>query len=180
MSKAEFLEAKIERKKNELVKIGFSEEQALATAKQFYESVDDEAKADVPREVVKVEHITTMSELQNYAKGAVVKLPDFAEGQPFVARLRRPSMLVLSKKGKIPNQLMSQASELFAGGSQMNTNDPELLNNLSDLMRVICEASLIEPTLEEIDNSGVDLTDEQMMAIFNYSQTGNKALTPSN
>lgn len=167
------------KKKNELVKIGFSEEQALATAKQFYGVVDDEPIVKEQEKIVKVEHITTMSELQSYAKGAVVKLPDFAEGQPFVARLRRPSMLVLSKKGKIPNQLMSQASELFAGGSQMNTNDPELLNNLSDLMRVICEASLIEPTLDEIDNSGVDLTDEQMMAIFNYSQTGNKALTPS-
>lgn len=165
--------------KEKLLEYGLTMEQAEKLLNNQSENVEytKEVKADV----VKQATVTSIADLRTYAKGHIVKLPDFADGQPFIARLRRPSMLVLAKKGKIPNTLMSQASKLFAGGSDaMNTSDPELLPNLSDLLEVICEASLLEPTLAEIEEIGLDLTDEQMMEIFNYSQTGTKALTPIN
>ena len=54
-------------------------------------------------------NITTLADLQSYAAGTIVRFPDFAEGQPFVARVRRPSMLVLAKQGKIPNTLLAAA-----------------------------------------------------------------------
>ena len=57
-------------------------------------------------------NITSLSDLQTYAAGTIVRFPDFAEGQPFVARVRRPSMLVLAKQGKIPNTLLTAAGEL--------------------------------------------------------------------
>lgn len=121
--------------------------------------------------------ITSISDLQKYKKGTVVRLPDFAEGQPFVARLRRPSMLVLAKQGKIPNALLNAAGELFSkGGSGLDTDDNDMLSQVYDICRIICEASLLEPTLEEIESVGIELSDEQMMAIFNYTQTGVKAL----
>ena len=123
------------------------------------------------------ESITSIADLQRYKSGTVVRLPDFAEGQPFVARLRRPSMLVLAKQGKIPNTLLSAAGDLFSkGGSGLDTDDNEMLSQIYDICRIICEASLIEPTLNDIEMAGVELSDEQMMAIFNYSQTGAKAL----
>ena len=61
-------------------------------------------------------NITTLADLQSYAAGTIVRFPDFAEGQPFVARVRRPSMLVLAKQGKIPNTLLTAAGELFSKG----------------------------------------------------------------
>ena len=42
--------------------------------------------------------VTTIYDLQEYSRGQIVKLPDFAEGQPFVARMRRPSLLFMDKK----------------------------------------------------------------------------------
>ena len=45
-------------------------------------------------------NITSLADLQSYAAGTVVRFPDFAEGQPFVARVRRPSMLVLAKQDR--------------------------------------------------------------------------------
>lgn len=121
--------------------------------------------------------VTSISDLQKYKKGTVVRLPDFAEGQPFVARLRRPSMLVLAKQGKIPNALLNAAGELFSkGGAGMDTDDNDMLSQVYDICRIICEASLLEPTLEEIESVGIELSDEQMMAIFNYTQTGVRAL----
>lgn len=121
--------------------------------------------------------VTSLADLQKYAAGTVVRFPDFAEGQPFVARVRRPSMLVLAKSGKIPNTLLATANELFAkGGAGMDTDDPKMLGNFYDTCRVICEAALIQPTMAEIESAGIALSDDQIMAIFNYTQTGVKAL----
>lgn len=50
--------------------------------------------------------ITSLQNLKTYTKGQIVELPPFAEGMPFVARLKRPSMLALVKSGKIPNELL--------------------------------------------------------------------------
>ena len=122
-------------------------------------------------------NITSLSDLQNYAKGTIVRFPDFAEGQPFVARVRRPSMLVLAKQGKIPNSLLSSASQLFAkGGAGMDTANPDMLADVYGICEVIARSSLVEPTYDEIINTGLELSDEQTMAIFNYTQNGVKAL----
>lgn len=121
--------------------------------------------------------ITSISDLQSYAAGVVVRFPDFTEGRPFVARVRRPSLLVLAKSGKIPNALLTAAGELFAkGGSGLDSDNDKMLSDMYDIMHIICEAALVQPTLAEIEGVGVQLSDDQMMAIFNYSQAGIKAL----
>lgn len=121
--------------------------------------------------------ITSISDLQNYAAGTIVRFPDFTEGQPFVARVRRPSLLVLAKSGKIPNTLLSAAGDLFAkGGGGLDSDNDKMLSDMYDIMHIICEASLVQPTLAEIESAGIQLSDDQMMAIFNYSQAGVKAL----
>jgi len=121
--------------------------------------------------------ITTLNDLQSYQNGVVIRLPDFSDGQPFVARLKRPSMLVLAKSGKIPNALLTTAGELFIKGSNsFDPKDKNMLSNFYDTCRVICEAALVEPTMQEIEDAGVEMTDEQIMAIFNYTQAGVSAL----
>lgn len=124
-------------------------------------------------------HITTVSDLQSYAAGTVVRFPDFGDGQPFVARVRRPSMLVLAKQGRIPNTLLTAAGELFAkGGSGMDPDNENMLGDMYNIMDIVASAALIQPTMEEIKNAGLELSDDQMMAIFNYTQAGVKALEP--
>ena len=125
----------------------------------------------------KVMNITSVSDLHKYAVGNVVRFPDFGEGQPFVARVRRPSMLVLAKQGKIPNSLLTAAGELFAkGGSGLDADNENMLGQMYDIMSIVCEAALIEPTMADIKSAGLELSDDQMMAIFNYTQAGVKAL----
>jgi hypothetical protein len=122
-------------------------------------------------------HITNIVDLQSYAQGTIVRLPDFGDGQPFVARMRRPSMLVLAKQGKIPNSLLNAASELFAkGGGGMDTDNDHMLGDMYDICHIICESALVQPTMADIEGAGMELSDDQMMAIFNYTQTGVKAL----
>jgi len=124
-----------------------------------------------------VMHVTTISDLQSYAQGTIVRFPDFGDGQPFVARVRRPSMLVLAKAGKIPNTLLTAAGELFSkGGAGFDADNENMLSDMYNIMDIIATAALIQPTMQEIKNAGLELSDDQMMAIFNYSQAGVKAL----
>lgn len=124
--------------------------------------------------------VTSLDDLQSYSKGTLVRFPDFAEGQPLVARVKRPSMLMLAKEGKIPNQLLKIAGDLFSkGGSGIDADKykgTNLLADMYDICKAVCRAALIEPTIDEIEGAGLTLTDEQIMAIFNYTQVGIKAL----
>ena len=124
-----------------------------------------------------VMRITIISDLQSYAQGTVVRFPDFGDGQPFVARVRRPSMLVLAKMGKIPNTLLTTAGELFSkGGGAMDADNENMLRDMYNIMDIIATAALIQPSMDEIKSVGLELSDDQMMAIFNYTQAGVKAL----
>ena len=121
--------------------------------------------------------ITSIETLKSYAEGEIVELPPFSLGQPFVARLKRPSMMMLMKAGKIPNKLLVTANALFNGTTDSQSEeDSKFVANLFGVLEVIAEASLLEPTMDELKKAGVQLTDEQYMFIFNYSQRGVKAL----
>ena len=120
--------------------------------------------------------ITSLADLQIYAQGQVVELPGFFSEEPFVVRLKRPSLLALTKSGKIPNALLSAANELFTG--KQDKSDPVDLSEIMGVLEVICESALLEPTYKDVVDAGLTLTDEQYTAIFNFSQRGIKALEP--
>ena len=124
----------------------------------------------------KILKVTSMEDLVRASQGTLIELPAFAPDIPFIAKLKRPSLLSLLKEGKIPNQLISTANELFGSG-KVDTEDDESLSNLFGVLDSICEAAFVEPTYEEIKASGVTLTDEQLMAVFNYTQRGVSALS---
>lgn len=121
---------------------------------------------------------TSVEELQSYNGGVIVELPPFAEGQPFVARLVRPSMLKLVKSGQIPNSLIQQATSLFAKGTGALDNGRNSANvsEMFEIIDVIVDSALKEPTLDQIHAAGMELSDDQLMAIFSYTQRGVKAL----
>jgi hypothetical protein len=123
----------------------------------------------------KILNITSIADLQSYSQGTIVELPPFAEGQPFVARLRRPSMLALMKNGQIPNSLISKAQQLFDGDSKSLEGDGAM-SEVMGVLDVMAEATFLQPTYKEIKDAGIELTDEQLMFVFNYSQQGVKAL----
>lgn len=122
--------------------------------------------------------VTNLADLEAYAGGSIVELPPFSINQPFVARLKRPSMLALVKSGKIPNELMQRAQDLFegGGGKAFAGKDGVPMNEIFRILEVMCEATFVEPTYQQIKDAGLELTDDQLMFIFNYSQQGVKAL----
>ncbi len=172
--------------RSELAAIGMDEKQINAILRAYedetYENEISTISASNAKNVASINQamrVTTATDLQSYAAGIVVRLPDFGDGQPFFARVRRPSMLVLAKQGKIPNSLLTTAAELFSkGGGGLDFDNENMLSDMYDIMDVIATAALIEPSMAEIKAAGLELTDDQMMVIFNYTQSGVKALEP--
>lgn len=172
--------------REELVAMGMDDQQIAAVLATYAQSelvslakevTEPAPVVEQPKEPEKPLEVTNIIDIQNYAKGSLVRLPDFGPGQPFVARLRRPSLLVMTKNGKIPNTLIEQATNLFAKGAESMTGaNKNTLSEMCDIIDVIVEAALVEPTVKQIHDVGMELTDEQKMAIFSYSQSGVKAL----
>ena len=113
---------------------------------------------------------TTKDELAKIKDGEVVELPEFSEGQPFIARLRRPSLLYLCKTGVIPNELLGLAQKMYKGDIE-DTN----LSEHYDVLKVILEVAMVEPEFKDVEGQ---LTDEQITAIYNYTQSGMVSLKP--
>lgn len=119
--------------------------------------------------------VTSIDDLVKASQGTLVELPPFIEGVPFVARLKRPSMLALVRAGKIPNALIGTANTLFADG-KVNTRDDNALDNLFGVLDAICDACFVEPTYKQLQDAGITLSDDQLMFVFNYTQRGVNAL----
>jgi hypothetical protein len=120
----------------------------------------------------KVMKVTTIEQLKEYSKGTIVELPKFADGQPFYARLKRPSLMNMVKCGKIPNSLLVRANELFVSDGGFDVDDEGMLTQMFDILDVIADSTFCEPTYKEIKDAGIELTDEQLIFLFNYSQKG--------
>ena len=117
--------------------------------------------------------VTDFSKLKKISDSKIVELPEFGDGTKFIARLRRPSMLKLCKSGKIPNSLLNQATSMF---TDSNASKKVNITDIYDICEIICDSAFVNPTYEEIKESGIELTDEQIMAVFQYTQGGVKAL----
>lgn len=118
---------------------------------------------------------TPLDQIIEASKGTLVELPPFVEGIPFVAKIRRPSMLALVKSGKIPNTLLNTANDLFTK-STVDTDNEQVLGDLFKILDTLCEACFVEPTYQQLKENGVELTDDQLMFVFNYTQRGVNAL----
>ena len=124
--------------------------------------------------------ITSLEQLQAIKQTEIVELPSFEDGTPFIVEIKKPNMMNLLTSGKIPNTLLSVATEVFNGktGQIMGkaSEDIKTLKELAGMMEVLAEASLVKPAYKEIKKANVELTENQLMAILMYSQGGVKSL----
>ncbi len=120
--------------------------------------------------------ITSIEDLKQICNGIVTALPPFYPGTEFNAVLRRPSMMGMVKRGKIDNQLLVSANELFTKGAARtaisNIEKQDMMKEMFDIMEIYCKECFVSPTYEELQNAGIELTDEQILFIFNYAQSG--------
>lgn len=109
-----------------------------------------------------------------------VTIPGFYDNQESITVKVKPvSLMTLASKGKIPNSLMTAVGELFGiGGSKGGKTGSVFADHLPDvssLMHLFAEATLVEPKYSDIKDY---LTDRQLEALFARSQGDVKDLTP--
>ena len=123
---------------------------------------------------------TSLEQLKNIKLSEIVELPSFEDGTPLIVEIRKPNMMQLITSGKIPNTLLNVAMDMFNGktGDKMQkaSQSSKDLSELVKMMNVIAETSLVNPCYEDFKTTGVDLSDDQLMAILMYSQGGVKSL----
>lgn len=117
--------------------------------------------------------VTSIEQLKDMMKGELVELPGWVKGQTVTFRLRRSSLQALVTAGKVPNPLLAAAQRLYEGaGSRTNVK----FNELVQTMRIVVSDAMVEPKLTELTDAGVELTEEQFAAIWQYAQRGASAL----
>lgn len=121
--------------------------------------------------------VTSLEDLARYKEGTLVEFPPFGPDQPFVARVKRPSIMALAKTGKIPNTLLDSANKLFFGDNSRNVKyDKDSLSQVLEVIDILCEAAFVEPRYEDLKRFGIELSDDQYMFLFNFTQQGVNAL----
>lgn len=113
----------------------------------------------------------SIDEIAKKAQPKVIEIPGWNDDY-IAVRVKRPSMLGMANRGLIPNSLLIAAQKVFT-----QTVDAEVsLQDISNVMETVVKAALVEPTYEEFEEAGLEFTDDQLVAIFSYTQEGIKGL----
>ena len=128
--------------------------------------------------IMENQSVTPLETIRLASMGTIIAIPGFGDGDTINVRLRKPNLLTLMKSGRIPNQLMGTATELFEGKKKTGNTGYSAteLADIASLMTIFCEACLVEPSYKELTDSGIELTMEQMNFIVSYAQGGVKSL----
>ncbi|APM41396.1 hypothetical protein [Clostridium kluyveri] len=117
--------------------------------------------------------VTNIEELKKNAT-QIIQIEDFSGEGTINVRVKRLSILGLCRKGQIPNQLLGTIKGLFYGGSR---NLPSMdLKEMGGLFDIISENVLVEPTMKQLEEADIQLTDTQKMQLWAYSQQGVEGL----
>ena len=116
--------------------------------------------------------VTTIDQLKAAMEPELVELPGFVPGTSITFRLRRASLRVMLKTGRVPNPLLAAARSMYEGTPNSKVPVEESIKT----MELVAASAMVEPTMEQITDAGIELTEEQLGLIFAYSQKGISAL----
>lgn len=94
-----------------------------------------------------------------------VKLSGWNDDE-ITVKLRRPSLYEMAASGRIPNPLLGVADALFMGNAQ-NIGKASL-EDTAKTLRIMAKAALVEPTMAELEENGIELTDRQYNEIYAF------------
>lgn len=104
-----------------------------------------------------------------------VELSGWTEDEPFRCVLRKPSMHQMVAGGAVPNPLIPTVERLFTATVPKEMT-PDEQQRESEALIAIARATLREPSMAQLEEAGIQLTDSQIMEIYAYAITGAKGL----
>ena len=115
--------------------------------------------------------VTSMEELKNQST-EIIGLQPFAGEKLIHVRVQRLSILGLCQSGEIPNQLLGVARKLFYQEDIQKID----LKEYGKVIDIICENTLVEPSIKQLKEINLELTDTQRFELWAYSQQGVEGL----
>lgn len=111
----------------------------------------------------------------------VIEIDGFEPGEKIEVRIKPASILNLYVSGKLPNNLLGIVQDLFEVKSEQEAGkkilqDAEMMKATFEILDLVCEQCLVEPTYAEI---GDLLTDNQKGQIMAEAQGNVVAAIPS-
>ena len=117
--------------------------------------------------------VTSLEKLKSLSEGQEVELPGW-DDEPFICKLKRPSLLGLVEGGLIQNPLLNAAYILFNGAKSQK--DVLNMKDQKEILDIVARAAMVEPTYQQIKEVGLELTDLQLLDIYNFTQLGVRSL----
>jgi len=101
-------------------------------------------------------------------------LPGWGPEAEFLCKLRRPGLVAMAEAaGFVPNPLLNAIDELFFPAGRQAKLPPD---QEAKALHAIARYALVEPTLDELGEAGLTLTDEQYLAIYAFALKGAEGL----
>lgn len=110
----------------------------------------------------------------------IIEIDGFEPGEKIAVRIKPASLLNLLMSGKLPNNLLGTVNDLFERTEkdkpmELFEQDENKIKDIMEIIDLVCEQSLVEPTFEEIKDV---ITDTQKMQIMAEAQGNVNAATP--
>ena len=118
--------------------------------------------------------ITKIADIRSLGAEDVVELSGWDE-TPFVCRLRRVSLYEMIGSGCVPNPLIPVVRDLFMGMSKALEKDLTDADDVKAFL-TIARCAMMEPSYQELQEAGIQLTDRQVLEIFFYATRGPRSL----
>lgn len=85
-------------------------------------------------------------------------------------RARRPGLYNMASMGFIPNPLLGAMQAMFSGNTaQINAVDAK---KQGECLTAIARYALVEPTMAQITEAGLELTDQQLLELYQFALAG--------
>lgn len=120
-------------------------------------------------EATKELKVTTKEDLEKARQAELVELPAFMDGTPFVAKLRRPSLLRMAQLGQIPDDLQPVIDKLLRG------DDDSPMELKARAFSLYASLAMEEPAFEAVE----DVIDSfQLATIWHWGVFGPAMMEP--
>ena len=99
-----------------------------------------------------------------------IEIHDWDGSGMIEVRARRPGLYNMASMGFIPNPLLGAMQAMFSGSTaQINAVDPK---KQGECLTAIARYALVEPTMAQITEAGLELTDQQLLELYQFALAG--------
>lgn len=99
-----------------------------------------------------------------------IEIHDWDGSGMIEVRARRPGLYNMASMGFVPNPLLGAMQAMFSGSTaQINAVDAK---KQGECLTAIARYALVEPTMAQITEAGLELTDQQLLELYQFALAG--------